>query len=181
MRGPVFALTIWQPWAWAIVQGHKKIENRTWRPPRHLMGKWMLIHAGATLDTPAVETVRRIIRYPALPKLTLRHVVGVVRVHSVYGEVDSLSPSQLEADHPGQSRWYAGPFAWFFDQAIEFPQPIPMRGQQGVFRVADVVAAEAREQYALATRRSADDDGQGELDDPKPNSPADVGYAQPPT
>jgi len=176
MRGPVFALTIWQPWAWAIVEGHKKIENRTWQPPAHLLGKWLLIHAGANLDAQAVPTVRRLVRVPCLPRMTCRHVLGVVRVAKVYGdEIPKFSPEQLELDHPGQKRWYGGPVAWFFDRAIAFPQPIPMRGQQGVFRVPDVVADQAREQYRLATSRSADDDG-SELD-PKPNSPSDVGYA----
>jgi hypothetical protein len=40
-------LSIQQPWAWAIIAGHKKVENRTWstsyRGP-------LLIHAGQKLS-----------------------------------------------------------------------------------------------------------------------------------
>jgi len=37
------SLSIRQPWAWLIVQGHKPIENRTW--PTTYRGP-LLIHAG---------------------------------------------------------------------------------------------------------------------------------------
>jgi hypothetical protein len=42
------ALSIMQPWAWLIVNGHKAIENRNWRC--HYRGP-ILIHAGKKIDT----------------------------------------------------------------------------------------------------------------------------------
>lgn len=42
------ALSIMQPWAWLIVNGHKSIENRTWHC--HYRGP-ILIHAGKKVDT----------------------------------------------------------------------------------------------------------------------------------
>lgn len=42
------ALSIRQPWAWFIVNGHKDIENRTWWPPQALLGQRFLVHAGQT-------------------------------------------------------------------------------------------------------------------------------------
>ena len=33
MSPPRFALSVRQPWAWAIVHGHKPVENRDWRRP----------------------------------------------------------------------------------------------------------------------------------------------------
>ena len=41
------ALSIRQPWAWLIVNGHKDIENRDW--PTVFRGR-MLIHAGLTMS-----------------------------------------------------------------------------------------------------------------------------------
>lgn len=43
----MIALSIRQPWAWAIITGHKRIENRSWTT--HYRGP-MLIHAGARLE-----------------------------------------------------------------------------------------------------------------------------------
>ncbi|GKS96915.1 ASCH domain-containing protein [Acidovorax sp. SUPP2825] len=40
------ALSIRQPWAWLIVNGHKDIENRDW--PTNFRGK-LLVHAGQTM------------------------------------------------------------------------------------------------------------------------------------
>ncbi|MEG2976036.1 MAG: ASCH domain-containing protein [Comamonas sp.] len=40
------ALSIRQPWAWLIVNGHKDIENRDW--PTNFRGR-LLIHAGLSL------------------------------------------------------------------------------------------------------------------------------------
>ena len=40
------ALSVRQPWAWFIVNGHKDIENRTWAPSDVVIGKRILIHAG---------------------------------------------------------------------------------------------------------------------------------------
>lgn len=42
------ALSIMQPWAWLIVNGHKAIENRSWRC--HYRGP-ILIHAGKKVDS----------------------------------------------------------------------------------------------------------------------------------
>lgn len=42
----LLALSIRQPWAWLIANGHKDVENRTWRT--RFRGRF-LIHAGATM------------------------------------------------------------------------------------------------------------------------------------
>ncbi|WP_241559678.1 ASCH domain-containing protein [Hydrogenophaga sp. NH-16] len=48
------ALSIRQPWAWLIVNGHKDIENRDWSTP--FRGRF-LVHAGQTLTRPQYEDV----------------------------------------------------------------------------------------------------------------------------
>lgn len=49
------AITVRNPWAYAIAHGIKRIENRSWRPPVHLLdpGAWLAIHAGAEIDPQA--------------------------------------------------------------------------------------------------------------------------------
>lgn len=54
--GELRALSIMQPWAWLIVNGHKDIENRDWRCRRR--GR-ILIHAGKKIDRDADEALRR--------------------------------------------------------------------------------------------------------------------------
>lgn len=52
MAEPMKALSIQQPWAWLIVNGHKDIENRDWRC--HRRGH-VLIHAGKKIDRDAMR------------------------------------------------------------------------------------------------------------------------------
>lgn len=59
------AITLWQPWAWAISDYTKRIENRTWAPPNWRKGQTMAIHAGATIDpngTDSKDVEARIIK-----------------------------------------------------------------------------------------------------------------------
>lgn len=48
------ALSIRQPWAWLIVNGHKDIENRDWPTP--FRGRF-LVHAGKSMTRPVYEDV----------------------------------------------------------------------------------------------------------------------------
>lgn len=50
------ALTIIQPWAWAVAHAGKDVENRTWAPPAALIGQDIAIHAGkAPVDEEALD------------------------------------------------------------------------------------------------------------------------------
>ena len=53
----LLALTIWQPWASAIVRGFKRIENRKWVPPPGVVGRYIAIHAGQTIDEPEAFSI----------------------------------------------------------------------------------------------------------------------------
>jgi hypothetical protein len=44
---PIYAITLWQPWASLIAIGVKPYETRSWRPPKWLIGKRIAIHAAA--------------------------------------------------------------------------------------------------------------------------------------
>ena len=59
------ALSIRQPWAWLIVNGHKDIENRDW--PTNFRGR-LLVHAGQTMARRYYdETCEELLRMGLLP------------------------------------------------------------------------------------------------------------------
>lgn len=41
----MYAITLWQPYAQLIADGVKPYETRSWKPPRHLIGQRIAIHA----------------------------------------------------------------------------------------------------------------------------------------
>ncbi len=51
------AITVAQPFAWAILEGHKRVENRTRAPPQSLLGERIAIHAGKRRDQNAYNFV----------------------------------------------------------------------------------------------------------------------------
>ena len=41
----MYAISLWQPWAQLVADGVKHYETRSWKPPRHLLGKRIAIHS----------------------------------------------------------------------------------------------------------------------------------------
>lgn len=47
------AITIKQPWAYAVAHGHKNVENRSKPPPKAVLNQRVAIHAGKAIDQDA--------------------------------------------------------------------------------------------------------------------------------
>lgn len=112
----IFALTIRQPWASAIVLGHKAIENRTWRPAACRLPMRLAIHAGKRVDQAGLEFIARM--GIVLPELPTSAILAVVTVEQI---VD-------RSDDP----WFHGPLGWVL-RDIHRVWPIPCDGQQGLW------------------------------------------------
>ena len=112
------ALSIRQPWAWLVANGHKAIENRSWstsyRGP-------LLIHAGRQPDETFVKLLAAPLAQVALPEtLDYGGIVGVVEL------VGCVTTS----DDP----WFVGPVGWVIADA----RPVPFvrwPGRLGLFDV----------------------------------------------
>lgn len=86
-----YALTLHQPWAWAVIYGGKDIENRS----RAVGPCNLLIHAGRHYDEEAAEVVLRITGRKRLPPLARRGglIIGhVTLVEATFGNADKLGP-----------------------------------------------------------------------------------------
>jgi hypothetical protein len=120
---PMLALSIRQPWAWAIIHAGKDVENRSENMARRaerLIGQIILIHAGKTVDSGGFNTLENFgIAYP--DDLPLGGIVGSARIEAVVRR------------HP--SRW-AKRGEWQIVLANARPRPFRLcRGQLGFFRV----------------------------------------------
>lgn len=112
-------LTLCQPWATLIAQGHKRVENRTWRTAYR--GP-LAIHAGLKIDPAGFDVARRLgIELPAeLPCgaiVAVTHLVDCVPVDYL-GDLDPFA---------------VGPWCWMLGMILPLDEPIPYRGQQGLF------------------------------------------------
>ena len=129
---PRLALSVRQPWAWAILEAGKDVENRDWRKPNpglEFRGP-VAIHAAAGMGRDeyeaAAETIRDITGYaaPAARDLSRGAIIGMVDV------VDVVRASL--ADRLTVSPWFFGPVGLRLKHPRLIP-PIPCKGQLGFF------------------------------------------------
>lgn len=138
----MFAISLLQPWAWAILYAGKDIENRTWALPRCRIGSRVLLHASKNVTRvyyqDAVDTISALVPSVVVPyyeQIAKGAIVGAVTF------VRSLRP----ASYP-TARWhFAGQFGWVVRDPVALTEPIPCRGALGFWHVPDAVAARVRE------------------------------------
>lgn len=121
-------LNVKQPWAWALVNGWKDVENRNRHLPSTILpGQWVMIVASRSKPTQqAIQKLARLIGVSPhhLPEdYALGAVVGYVQFG---GSVDH-----------SDSRFFTGPpaKAWLIQDYCPLDKPIPnVKGSQTLFR-----------------------------------------------
>jgi len=138
------ALSIRQPWCWAILFAGKDVENRGWKrwnPARKFRGQF-LIHASQGMTRheykDALDDMHRMSRtrpfppgltLPAFDDLPRGGIVGMARVVDIL--MDSPSP------------WFFGPMALQITDAQPLPF-VPFKGSLGFFDVPDSLMTDDR-------------------------------------
>lgn len=166
MSDPLYALSIQQPWVWAILHAGKRVENRTWAPPRKLCGQRIAIHASKGLDAAGFAALSEIVG-GGVPSASHLLTGGIVATAKLLGAahvvpVDDLDGPRvacgelvghLDEFHPGQistSPYSVGPWCWLLEDVVALPSAIPIGGRLGLWRVEEPFLAAVREQEALA-------------------------------
>ena len=120
------ALSIRQPWAWLIVNGHKLIENRDWSTAYR--GE-VLIHASKTCTRKYFEEIAGQVEQQfeiVLPCFEVVDRGGIVGVAEI---VDCVTTSN--------SPWFTGEFGFVLANARPLPF-LPFKGALGFFDVPGV-------------------------------------------
>jgi len=120
MNTPTQALSIRQPWAWLIVNGHKAIENRSW--PTRFRGK-IYVHAGKGMTRDEYEEASWTaedngVELPPYEQLERGGIVGEVEI------VDCVNRSE--------SPWFFGEYGFVLRNGKTLPFE-PCRGALGFF------------------------------------------------
>jgi len=126
-------LSIQQPWAWAIVSGRKKVENRSWstayRGP-------LYIHASMKIDRVAIKWLHRRMRLAVPDQLPTGAVIGVCDL------VDVVTRSHARRF----GKWFFGPYGFVLANARPLHRRVPMKGRLGLFHPSGSVARRVRTQ-----------------------------------
>lgn len=130
MNLPDIALSVRQPWAWAIIHAGKDIENRSWSPMmavrRHTpVGKRICIHAAQGMTKAEYEDAAELINRIGSQPCPLPHELIRGAVIGTVGIADRVRSHG--------SPWFFGPFGI----VLASPEPIiPIRatGELGWFK-----------------------------------------------
>lgn len=142
------ALTLHQPWAWAIAHADKRIENRTWYPPSELLGREIAIHAGKRFDEAGAAWMTSGMGSGCEDRLPVPEVAD-----TVFGAVVAVARLYAATERrPDESdprrRWWAGPVGWLLQDVVALPTPVPCRGAQGLWILPADVEAEVLRQIS---------------------------------
>lgn len=149
-----FALTLWEPWASAIVFGPKRVENRIWAPPANVIGKRIWIHAGVRIDRERWAKVEAL--WPELrarsfvagaeKKLAVARIIGSAIVAG-YGHAKPgnafIAPEDVVRGAATEAiftdPWWMGPYGWLLAD-VRACEPVEVRGFQKLWRPPATIA-----------------------------------------
>lgn len=133
------AVTVHRPWGHAIAHLGKPVENRNYRC--HLpIGTLIAIHNGAAWDYQALAQVKEIAQQPDL-KLTYNTdpAMFVIAIARFGGNV---------TEH--ESPWFFGHWGWLLED-VTLIEPVFCRGQQRIWRLTPIAAAQVNANYQVAS------------------------------
>ena len=169
----MLALSVRQPWAWAIARGHKVIENRDW--DTRFRGT-LAIHASLSVDLDSSErpTIRAAGWDPADPVAAIGGIVAVVRLVGVCaaampgsvwsGSRPGAGPGAGPGSGSGPERAGSGSYGvcgcgawanareyhWQLGDPRPLPRPVMAVGEAGMWELPPAVAAEVTRLAAAA-------------------------------
>src|SRR5437016_5848047 len=124
LREAPIALSLRQPWVYAILHLGKDIENRTWRS--RYRGR-VILHASRTMDEAGVKYLREA-GFPVPEVLPMGAYVGEVTITDCRPLAECAS------------RWAFGPWCYILERPVAYETPIPGPGRLGFYPVPDEVA-----------------------------------------
>jgi len=150
------ALSIRQPWAWLIVHGPKRVENRC-RPDGRPPSMWkhrgpIAIHTSKTMTRDEYEAgvaaaafarMKKRVSLPPQPALVLGAVIGVADVTGCLLPFETGFAAVLEEQH---SEWWDTAQYGLLLDGVRPVTPIPCAGALGLWSLPTDVERQLREQ-----------------------------------
>lgn len=136
----VKVISIWQPFASLIIEGHKFVETRGWAAPRSIIKSTIGIAATKVItpDQRAAVQDPLFARYyaetglPSLDALPRGAILGTVYLNSC-DLIDDETMEDVTEEERAFGWWTPGRYAWRLRYPQKYKYPISARGAQGVW------------------------------------------------
>ncbi len=145
-------ISIWNPFATLLAHGHKTIETRSWPAPKSLIGQRIGI-ASTKVIRPEQKAAfadaefRKFYDQTGLPQELSELPHGYLLGSAILHSCDVITDEDLE-DITEEEKLYGwfreGYYAWRMRAPELLPEPIPVRGAQGVWVYRPEDAARAK-------------------------------------
>lgn len=150
-------LSLTRPWPFAILHLGKRVENRSWKPPKWILGNYVALHAAQSWSNDDLDFIQQIghlrgVEVPSKSWHSHSVIVGVAKVDSFVEEGDLFDPAALPED---QEKWFFGPYGWLLTNVVEFENPVPCTGALGLWEVKPEILKKVRSEYAKAKAATA--------------------------
>lgn len=156
MNDPLYAISFWRPWPSLILrtdEGRKDCENRTRPPPKAALGLRIALHAGLKYEIGEWPFEGE----PPTDKDCPKGIVGTALLAgyldtrgdkpTLFGWPSVIATSLFDTDlarrarELDQSPWWCGPVGMLLVEPRTLREPIPLKGQQGWWKLDDVTRA----------------------------------------
>lgn len=156
-------ISIWNPFALLIVKGFKVFETRTWAAPKTLVGQRIGI-ASTKVINPAQRhhfddpEFQRFYEKLLLPDRLADMPNGYLLGTAVLDAAELMTPELLDdvsMEEQAYGWWELGGWAWRLTDPVEFEEPIPVRGAQGIWNWSENNELQAKQGQAHDPQRAA--------------------------
>jgi len=133
----VKALSVRQPWAWAIARGHKGVENRSWTTAHR---GHLLIHASMRIDLDACASplIRDAGWHPDDPVAAIGAIVAAVELTGVCAATVGAPDAGCDCGTWAEP----GTYHWRLVAPRVLERPVLALGRLGLWEPADALVAE---------------------------------------
>lgn len=157
---PHRALSVIQPWTWAIAEGFKPLENRDWPPPAGATDHVIALHASKGYDNEALLSFAEVGGDVERAWLAIDHTsveqpstlargafVGTVKVRGFVNRSGAMSLPR------STFVWFCGEYGWLLENPVPLLKAVPAKGKLGLWYL-DVVQRAALGAQLEADRNS---------------------------
>ena len=123
------ALSLKQPWLYAITHLGKRVENRTWKPPQSIIGKYIALHASKKDDLLGYTAIAEIAGIEIKGNLPRGAIVATAKVVG-FKDFNEVNPFEGAPDD-----WFFGPVGWLLEDINVLSEPISCRGALGLWDI----------------------------------------------
>ena len=122
-RQTIKTLSVKQPWAWAIAEGLKTIETRTWCPN----------HRGAILIVASLKPDKLLLDW--LVEQRGAEILDQIEYGKAVAIVELVECRGMETrdEQAAQCTWYPGAYAWMLENVRKIAKPYPVKGRLGLY------------------------------------------------